>query len=358
MRDEACPRHHRPDFAKFSQPIAGLCAARGESSRHLAPLRDIPAGQTLLGPPVRTDSPFLSRLHTVAMAAFLTSTWVSSLPAAEPNVVTHSRASPSGAGKPMYATPSGSDKFACISYPAAALVDTQEGSVEMCVRNDFDSTVPLANPFYAPMTYVQVRDESGRRDILYALARSVSEGRDLGVVVGEVESFVSATRPEALGWRGKGEWHYLAITWKTDLNRCVLKLYQDGRLIEQGAGAQSEPLLVTEKMQMHIGNSNFGYSFATVDELRVSAVERSAEEIKTASFRWDRLSTGFKWDRFTLLLDHFDRVEPDTSGKASWTFAEGGVRGHIEGAFRAVPGRSGRALQLHVVEEELPGSGQ
>ena len=258
----------------------------------------------------------------------------------------------------MYAAPSGPDKFARISYPAAGLVDMQEGSVEICVRNDFDSTVPLANPFYAPMTYVRVRDESGHRDVLHVLARSVSEGRDLGIIVGKASNFVSATRPEALGWRGKGEWHYLAITWKTDLNRCVLKLYQDGRFIEQVAEMQSEPPLITEDINIYIGKSDFGGSFATVDELRVSAVERSAEEIKTASFRWDRLSIGFKWDRLTLLLDHFGRIEPDPSGKASWTLAEGGVRGHIEGAFRAVPGRSGSALQLHVVEEEFSRGGR
>ena len=93
-----------------------------------------------------------------------------------------------------------------------------------------------------------------------------------------------------------------------------------------------------------MGSPVFACSFATVDELRISAIERSPEEIAQAA-RQDK--GGFSWDRWTLLLDHFDRIEPDSSrADTAWTKAEGGIRGQIQGCYRQTAGRFGSALQL------------
>ena len=251
--------------------------------------------------------------------------------------------------QPEYDVPSGQDKFARIVYPAANCLDPAEGTCELWVRNDFDPSVRLANAFYVPMYFFRVQEEGSRDEKMYLLTRSVKNGRDVGFRVGQAVDFVGLDK---FGWRERNEWHYLALTWVGDRQRYTLRLYQDGRLIDQVTDNQAAPLRIGVKTEIVVGSPVFACSFATVDELRISAIERSPDEIAQAA-RQDQ--GGFAWDRWTLLLDHFDRIEPDSSRTdTAWTKTEGGIRGQIQGRYQQTEGRFGSALQLHTVDEHLP----
>jgi parallel beta-helix repeat protein len=74
------------------------------------------------------------------------------------------------------------------------------------------------------------------------------------------------------------QWHHAAFTWKSD----VLKLYVDGQLLSQFP--VTVPLNVVNESTFQLGaDFNTYYLDAVVDELRLSDIERSAQEIQ-ASF--------------------------------------------------------------------------
>jgi hypothetical protein len=255
--------------------------------------------------------------------------------------------------EPTYEAPSGPQAFARLIYPASGVIDTTEGTCELWVRNDFAPTVRLANQFYSPMTYLRVRDAAEGSDRMWVLTRSVASGRDFGYIVGEVLNFLPTTAEHTLNWRAPDEWHHLALTWQLQDGRYVLKLYQDGRLVDQVTDSQSVPLTVGPDTVLCIGSFEFSGSFATVDEVRVSAVARTAAELAAIA---GRPGAELPWDSSTTLLDHLDHAIPSDAGQGlSWSLAEGGIRGRIEGSFRQVAGPCGRALQLHVVDEQLLG---
>ena len=230
--------------------------------------------------------------------------------------------------QPEYDVPSGPDKFARIVYPAANCLDPVEGTCELWVRNDFDPSVRLANAFYVPMCFFRVQEEGSRDEKMYLLTRSVKNGRDVGFRVGQAVDFVGLDK---FGWRERNEWHHLALTWVGDRQRYTLRLYQDGQRIDQVTDNQSAPLRIGAKTEIVVDSPVFACSFATVDELRISAIQRSPDEIAR---QLARTRAGL----------------PGTVGRCCWTTSTGlNLMRHV----RTLPGRRPKAaLQVNPAASE------
>jgi hypothetical protein len=73
------------------------------------------------------------------------------------------------------------------------------------------------------------------------------------------------------------QWHHAAFTWSSN----VLKLYVDGQLLRQSQ--VTVPLNLVNASTFQLGaDFNGAYLNAVIDELRLSAIERSAQEIQTS----------------------------------------------------------------------------
>jgi hypothetical protein len=254
-----------------------------------------------------------------------------------------------GAQPLEYQVPHGAGKFARIVYPASGVVDTTEGSIELWVCNEFDPGVKLGNLFYPPAAYAVVAEPDGSDQRLHILTRSVTNGRDMGYILGKSMSFISVTDPARFGWSKPGEWHSVAFTWKLEGARYTLSMYQDGRLVSRESDTATVIPTIGPETELAVGSTGEGPAFITVDEVRVSAVARTPEEIAAAFASRE----AFQWDALTVLLDHCDAQPVPPAGSCTYTTADG-VRGRVLGAAQSVDGRFGKALRLHAIEEVLP----
>jgi hypothetical protein len=85
------------------------------------------------------------------------------------------------------------------------------------------------------------------------------------------------------------QWHHAAFTWKSD----ILKLYVDGQLLSQFQ--VTIPLNVVNESTFQLGADFTNYHLdVVIDELRLSDIERSAEEIQ------DSFLAGLKISSLTL----------------------------------------------------------
>ena len=241
-----------------------------------------------------------------------------------------------------YKVPTGPDKFARIMYDAVGNVELDEGTVEMWVRNDFDPLSQMTNRFYMPISYFRVHCGPKVKSPIGVIARHSTSSKDVFVTVGRASGGVRLSR---LGWKQKREWHCLAVTWKYQDGQCTRKVYVDGKRRNKVV-ADQKPMAMRANAKILVGAYYFNCCFAAVDQLRVSAVERTDAEIE------DSFQNGLKWDVLTLLFDDFDKIEARGRSKAI-TRAGKGKTGTIEGSYRLIDGKFGKALQLHVIEEEI-----
>jgi hypothetical protein len=104
-----------------------------------------------------------------------------------------------------------------------------------------------------------------------------------------------------------GDWHHLAITWK-GLPQNTVTLYFDGKVAIPSVLLHAPLWEGFDAFHLHFAVNPYANAH-TLDELRISAVARTPEEIK-ASFAEARA----KQDRHTLLLDHFEELR-EVGGK-------------------------------------------
>src|SRR3989338_763252 len=87
-----------------------------------------------------------------------------------------------------------------------------------------------------------------------------------------------------------GNWHHIAGTWDGTTNSNAVKVYVDG--VQDATGTADSTESTTQSFNLRIGASNepSGYFPGTLDEVRISNVARSPEEIKAHADRKDRKS--------------------------------------------------------------------
>lgn len=245
----------------------------------------------------------------------------------------------------------GPDKFANISYPATACdISFEEGTIETWTRIDFEpNTVQLNldNPFYLQMTFFSVGIY--KNGPLMNLISRCSYDSKANVtnqslyLYGSMFSDTILIGNKKLNWV-KGQWHYIAITWKRLGKTVRYQLYVDGVSMGENEAEPKGDLYLEEGSKIEIGSHFYNCSYGAIDSFRISSVVRGEEEI-LATFDNKTL----EWDRFTLLLDNFiniDEVNKTTTTKEL-------KKGNINGTFELVDDPPFHGIKLHVVEEEL-----
>ena len=262
------------------------------------------------------------------------------------------------AGPDQFTPKYGSDKFARVEYPATGNITLNEGTVEMWIRVEFDPNRRHHLRYYSPMTYFWVGCDSTRSAHLSIAFRSgYNSSKDENSAALSVSgslmtmplsapvSTLSEGRGEvAEKWR-RGQWHHLAVTWEKKGRMMHLRLFIDGVPVDSKEERTSAPPVLAADAVIRIGARYHNSCYATIDSLRLSAVVRSQEEIAGS------VKSGHGLDRFTLLLDEFEKIGTAEDGRRAHTTAMTGDRGSVTGSFEQVPGRFGDALKLNTVEE-------
>lgn len=249
-----------------------------------------------------------------------------------------------------YKVKPGPQHFARITYPALGNIELDEGTVEMWVRNDFDPQSRITNRFYCPISYFSVRLAMKRRLSLMVRHTTGRRGKvlrgakDLWATAGKASG---GPRLHALGWKNKGEWRFIAMSWKYKGAKYVRKLYVDGKYLG-ATSARQERMELEPDARICVGSYYLNYCFAAVDQLRISAVERTPAEI-AAGFK-----NGLKGDKLTLLFDDFTDITPAAKKNGlAISKARNGVVGRIHGSYELIAGKFGQAIKLHVIEENI-----
>jgi hypothetical protein len=142
-----------------------------------------------------------------------------------------------------------------------------------------------------------------------------------------------------------GDWHHVAITWK-GLPQSTVSMYFDGRVVIPPVPLHAPLWEGMDQFVLQL-ESNPYRDAHTLDELRISSVARSQDEIEH-SFAAVRARA----DRNTLLLDHFEEIR-QASGKwqtvpEMFTFGYEPPGGLINRAnmVELVEGRSGKGMRF------------
>ena len=202
-----------------------------------------------------------------------------------------------------YEIKTGSDKFANISYPATSCdINLEEGTIETWVRIDFDPAFNKLTPntiFYMPMTYFNV-GIYGKSLLLNLISRCsydtrTQETKQSLYLNGDMIGSTIAVPNEQLNWE-KGQWHYLAVTWKNLGKKIKYQLYVDGVVMSENEAEPKKAVFLPEGSNIEIGSHYFNCSYGAIDSFRVSSVVRTREEIQ-AAFGTKTLN----WDRFYVI---------------------------------------------------------
>jgi hypothetical protein len=245
-----------------------------------------------------------------------------------------------GVARAQPAKPPEPKRFGSMVYPAAGNIDLDEGTVEMWVIANSDTSIHTTNN----LVFFDIRHAEGTHFYFGAL--------NIGVQPKSI-SMIGFTVPRhsfvwggALLWK-PGDVHYVAFSWKGKLR----SIYIDGKPVERGPlepALQSETGIRSSKdvtvegwlygnlttTQLLVGMQHSPF---TVDELRVSSVERSLEEIAAVYASRAPLPP----DAYTLLLDHCD------GGPAAMVSGFSGETGaQFLGSYKVVDGAIGKAIQL------------
>lgn len=212
--------------------------------------------------------------------------------------------------------------YATLTYPAEGHFNVEEGTLELWVKPSFDPNVPVEAD--APGRGRYNRDlfavQLPNGDTIMWYWNIDDRGMRFFVRQGQTYPILVSSREE---WK-TGEWHHIALTWGD-----AIRIYNDGQLRAERPYRGTLPVDVKgAKLVFGGGQCEFA-----IDEVRISAVARSAEEIAASAMAQGELEA----DEQTLLLDHLNGA---TEG------------GEVAGNYRFAPGKFGQGLQLYLEESQ------
>jgi hypothetical protein len=228
--------------------------------------------------------------------------------------------------------------FGSLTYPAPGNIDWDEGTLELWIVNQFETVPKSTNS----MNLFDIRLPSSDGAHYYlgyiGWANSLAQ-------IGFSNPRHSYIWSDKLKWK-PGERHYIAWSWSGR----VRSLFIDGHSSEsgpfdpplqgEGRGRSSASVVVEGELRGNMTGAQLivgGGSLFAIDEIRISSVARSTNEIA----RVHAATTPPSRDAFTLLLDHCDGSAPEIISGLS-----GEKAGSISGAHKFVDGQFGKALQL------------
>ncbi|MBI4027426.1 MAG: hypothetical protein HY360_20745 [Verrucomicrobia bacterium] len=229
-------------------------------------------------------------------------------------------------------------KYGNLIYPARGNIELDEGTVELWLINGLDMGAASKELAACPFDLI-FPDQNAHYILNY-----IHWGKAIAQVgYGKLNHSYVWSPP--LAWK-PGEFHHLAWTW-SGRKRSV---YADGTAGGKGNKRGHEydiPAEVTVEGplvgdltdgRIEIGR---GYSAIIIDEIRISSIARTAEEIAKG---WQAAP---KKDATTLLLDHCEEGDPDVIAISKERTLEGELIGRrLEGGHESVKGRFGNAIQL------------
>lgn len=254
-----------------------------------------------------------------------------------------------------------------VIYPVPGHLDPGEGTIEFWLRLEvvLDPT-GKEGVGYFPIFEVRKEDEQNPRirfsyQPIWRQEHSHFFFSTLGLVngafaanpyVATVEDTQQQTKADYGAYRHPriprlkpGDWHHLAITWR-GLPQSTVTMYFDGEVAIPSVLLHAPLWNDLDAFSLHLMRNPYRDAHL-LDELRISAVVRSQEEIKQAI-----AAVTARADRHTLLLDHFDelREQGDKVQTVPEVFLLGGeATGGVfqrKGIAELVDGKSGKALKL------------
>lgn len=241
-------------------------------------------------------------------------------------------AEPSSPGAPR--------RFASLTYPAAGNIDLDEGTVELWLIANSDTSIHSGNN----LVFFDIRHAEGTH--FYFGAMNIGVQPKAIAVVGFTNPRQSYVWGGPLLWK-PGELHYVAFTWSGKSRSVFIdgKHRESDRLAPplqgEGRGHSSKDVIVEGWLHGNLSTTQLlvgmEHSPMTVDELRVSSIARTPEEIAATFERRSALAN----DACTLLLDHCD------GGPAAAISGFSGETGaQLLGSGKVVDGVMGKAIQL------------
>jgi len=225
----------------------------------------------------------------------------------------------------LFAALASATKADVMIYPASGNIDARAGTIEFWIRleaepdggktsfpffliGDVERHAPIIRFTYQPIwnaknyhlffsTVGMLNGEYAANPYVATVDETMAESK------GDYGSTIYPRTPRF----HKGDWHHIAITWQ-GLPQATVAIYCDGALVFRPLELQV-PLWARLDDDKFILTASPYHDAWTMDELHISGIARTPEEIK-ASFERRRAEP----DRFTLLLDDFENVEKDDTG--------------------------------------------
>ena len=219
-----------------------------------------------------------------------------------------------------------------LIYPARGNIQLDEGTLELYVISGFDSEEEWKQKSpYGTLFDLAFPDENWHYVLSFI---TWSHGISMVGYAQPQQSYVSFGRPR---WK-PGEHHVVAWTWS---GRKRTLLVDGKRKYEGKHGVIGESVDVVVEGVIHGDLTKatimlgLGHSTFSLDELRISAIARTPEDLATLK---DSAPTA---DAYTLLLDHCDGGPAEVISGHS-----GETGGKLDGGYEIVAGRYGKAIQL------------
>lgn len=185
--------------------------------------------------------------------------------------------------------------YGSLVYPIRGNIWQKEGTVEIWVRFDADPSQKLEGLDYFYIFNLSFGEklwgDKGNFGFVWNKCGLCCPGSFTNNYPSMV-NHPSNLRKEMV-WK-KGEWHHVALSW----NKKKMSLYCDGKLVNERKSLTGLPY--REPGHIIIGR---GKSPISVDELVISSIERSPEDIA------ERMKQAAFEDEYSLLLDHMESLE-------------------------------------------------
>jgi hypothetical protein len=172
-------------------------------------------------------------------------------------------------GKALSVAPSG-----MALYPVAGLLSFGDGTIETWISLQYDGTAPIYTQYdHTILRYVSAKGDQ------FAFSESNAGKIYGGTTVSKV--FSGVTGPSISGWKA-GQWHHVALTYSATAKR--MRVYVDGLLVAEKL--TSLPMPAADGTSFTIASDTWGHASAfDLDEMRISAVEKTADEIRSDAAR-------------------------------------------------------------------------
>lgn len=251
-----------------------------------------------------------------------------------------------------------------VHYPAAGNLRPEQGTLEMWFRFEEEPSGSAGRALhYFPFFFLNVEGEKHQRiSCAYQTIWNTNNFHFFFSSVTRVEGQILqspyvATVEEGMGTkpdpRGPpifiprihaGDWHHLAVVWTNGLEKALVSMFLDGRLVIRPTELPGSWWDDMEATSLRLMNAPYHDNIA-VDELRVSAIARTAEQLTNSCAKGALVR-----DEHTLLLDHFDRIEGEQT-VAEQISGYGGEKGGklLNKCYELVDGKFGKAVRLTAV---------